>query len=115
MKNARLFLLLLLLPCFNSATGMTLPANPEQILAIRSAIQKDSTIAQTPEPGEKSSKVAMKFAIIALAAALSFAVIGFQLRLLLAGIMLIASLVGLISGLSAVSKAKPKSKAMRRG
>ncbi len=114
MKYSRLLLLLILLPCFTNATGMTLPSEPSQALIIRSAVQKDSTILQTPEPGEKTSKVAMKFALIALGAALSFAIIGFQARLFMAGIMLIASLVGLISGLFAISKAKAKSKAKRR-
>lgn len=110
------FLILFLSTGNFSTLSATLPATPGALMQLDSLLpSRDTGQVVQIDPAEKPSKVAQICTLIALGAALSFLVIGFQVRLAFALIFLVAAAAGFISGLITLSLAKRKSKQRRRG
>lgn len=98
-----------------STVSAAVPAMPSSYIQADSLLPlRDSTQAAQIDPAEKPSKVAQISTLIALSAAMSFLVIGFQVRLAFAAIFVLASAVAFVSGLIALGLSKRKTKQRRR-
>ncbi|MBL7782596.1 MAG: hypothetical protein JNM22_15320 [Saprospiraceae bacterium] len=98
-----------------STISAAVPATASSLMQVDSLVPlRDSTQVVQEDPAEKPSKVAQISTLIALSAAMSFLVIGFQVRLAFAAIFVLASAVAFVSGLIALGLSKPKTKQRRR-